>query len=88
MPAFPEELFGPVACIISARDEATAIQLANDSLFGLGAAVFSRDIEKAKRIATHQLEAGACVVNDFVRSDPLLLFSNIALLCGINHRPQ
>ncbi|MFT7458665.1 MAG: succinate-semialdehyde dehydrogenase/glutarate-semialdehyde dehydrogenase [Planctomycetota bacterium] len=77
MPAFREELFGPVACIISARDEATAIQLANDSLFGLGAAVFSRDIEKAKKIATHQLEAGTCVVNDFVRSDALLPFGGI-----------
>ena len=77
MPAFREELFGPVACIISASDEATAIKLANDSLFGLGAAVFSRDIEKAKRIATHQLEAGTCVVNDFVRSDQLLPFGGI-----------
>ncbi|MEH6503673.1 MAG: NAD-dependent succinate-semialdehyde dehydrogenase [Cycloclasticus sp.] len=77
MPAFREELFGPVACIISASNEATAIKLANDSLFGLGAAVFSRDIEKAKRIATHQLEAGTCVVNDFVRSDQLLPFGGI-----------
>lgn len=77
MPAFREELFGPVACIIPARDEITAIQLANDSVFGLGAAVFSRDIARAKDIATHRLEAGVCVVNDFVRSDPLLPFGGI-----------
>ena len=77
MPAFREELFGPVACIIPVSDEASAIKLANDSVFGLGAAVFSRDIEKAKKIATHQLEAGTCVVNDFVRSDPLLPFGGI-----------
>lgn len=77
MPAFREELFGPVACIIPAKDEATAIQLANDSVFGLGAAVFSRDIAKAKAIAATRLEAGTCVVNDFVRSDPLLPFGGI-----------
>lgn len=77
MPAFREELFGPVACVIPAKNEAAAIELANDSVFGLGAAVFSKDLEKAKRIATHQLEAGTCVVNDFVRSDPLLPFGGI-----------
>lgn len=77
MPAFREELFGPVACIIPARNEAIAIQLANDSVFGLGAAVFSRDIAKARDIATHRLEAGVCVVNDFVRSDPMLPFGGI-----------
>lgn len=49
MPAFDEELFGPVAAIIAARDEAEAIRLANDSSFGLGAAVFTRDRQKANR---------------------------------------
>lgn len=77
MPAFREELFGPVACIIPAVDEAEAIDLANDSIFGLGAAVFSRDVARAKDIALHRLEAGTCVVNDFVRSDPLLPFGGI-----------
>ena len=77
MPAFREELFGPVVCIIRATDEEQAIAMANDSVFGLGAAVFSRDIDKARHIAAHRLEAGTCVVNDFVRSDPLLPFGGI-----------
>ncbi|MFM1897011.1 MAG: hypothetical protein RLZZ385_2085 [Pseudomonadota bacterium] len=77
MPAFREELFGPVVCIVRADDEEAAIALANDSQFGLGAAVFSRDMDKARHIATHRLEAGTCVVNDFVRSDPLLPFGGI-----------
>jgi succinate-semialdehyde dehydrogenase / glutarate-semialdehyde dehydrogenase len=77
MPAFREELFGPVACIIPADNEEQAIALANDSNFGLGAAVFSRDLDRARKIATHRLEAGTCVVNDFVRSDPRLPFGGI-----------
>jgi succinate-semialdehyde dehydrogenase/glutarate-semialdehyde dehydrogenase len=77
MPAFREELFGPVACVIPADSEEQAIALANDSIFGLGAAVFSRDLDRARHIAAHRLEAGICVVNDFVRSDPLLPFGGI-----------
>ncbi len=46
MPAFDEELFGPVAAIISARDENEAITIANNTAFGLGAAVFTQDIKK------------------------------------------
>lgn len=77
MPAYDEELFGPVAAIISVRDEAEAIRVANDSSFGLGAAVFTRDIERGKHIAAAQLEAGACFVNSFVKSDPRLPFGGI-----------
>lgn len=77
MPAFDEETFGPVAAIISARDEAEAIQLANDSPFGLGAAIFTGDPERGERIAAEQLEAGCCFVNDLVRSDPRLPFGGI-----------
>ncbi|ANM30428.1 succinate-semialdehyde dehydrogenase [Acidobacteria bacterium Mor1] len=77
MPAYDEELFGPVAAIIEAQDEADAIRIANDSPFGLGAAVFTADVERGTRIATHELEAGACFVNDFVRSDPRLPFGGI-----------
>jgi succinate-semialdehyde dehydrogenase / glutarate-semialdehyde dehydrogenase len=75
--AYDEELFGPVAAIIPVRDEAEAIRVANDTIFGLGAAVFTRDLEKGERIATHELEAGACFVNGFVRSDPRLPFGGI-----------
>ena len=76
MPAFDEETFGPVAAVIEAADEHEAVAMANDSLYGLGAAVFTRDAERGERIAG-QLEAGCCVVNDFVRSDPRLPFGGV-----------
>ncbi len=76
-PAFDEELFGPVAAIVRARDEAHAIELANDSVFGLGAAVFTRDAERGERIAATELEAGHCAVNSFVKSDPRLPFGGV-----------
>jgi succinate-semialdehyde dehydrogenase/glutarate-semialdehyde dehydrogenase len=77
MPAYEEELFGPAAAIISAKDEADAIRIANDSNFGLGAAVFTNDIERGERIAATELQAGACFVNAFVKSDPRLPFGGI-----------
>ena len=77
MPAFDEELFGPVAAIVPAKDEAEAIRLANDSIYGLGGGVFTQDLEKGARIAAEELEAGCCFVNTFVRSDPRLPFGGI-----------
>ena len=77
MPAFDEELFGPVAAVIAAENEAEAIKLANQTPFGLGAAVFTSDIKKGEKIASEQLEAGSCFVNDYVRSDPRLPFGGI-----------
>lgn len=77
MPAYDEELFGPVAAIIIAKNEDDAIRIANDSSFGLGAAVFTKDKEKGERIAATQLQAGACFVNAFVKSDPRLPFGGI-----------
>jgi succinate-semialdehyde dehydrogenase/glutarate-semialdehyde dehydrogenase len=77
MPAFDEELFGPVAAVVAARDEQDAIRLANRTLFGLGAAVFTRDLARGERIARHELHAGSCFVNAFVRSDPRLPFGGI-----------
>lgn len=77
MAAFDEELFGPVAAIVLARDEAHALELANQSDYGLGACVFSSDLERAERIAADQLDAGCCFVNAFVRSDPRLPFGGI-----------
>ncbi len=76
MPAADEELFGPVAAILEAEDD-HAVRIANDSPFGLGAAVFTRDLAKGERIARTQLEAGCCFVNDFVRSDPRLPFGGV-----------
>jgi len=77
MPAYEEEVFGPVAAIISVKDEREAIRVANDSSFGLGAAIFTGDIKRGERIATHELEAGCCFVNAFVKSDPRLPFGGI-----------
>ena len=71
MPAYDEELFGPVAAIISAKDEADAVRIANDRIFGLGAAVFTRDVARGERVA-RALEAGATFVNSSVASDPRL----------------
>ncbi|MDX1581914.1 MAG: aldehyde dehydrogenase family protein, partial [Alphaproteobacteria bacterium] len=76
-PAFEEELFGPVACIVPAADEGEAVRLANDSPFGLGAAVFTKDEARGERIARDELQAGSCFVNDFVKSDPRLPFGGV-----------
>ncbi|HUR47232.1 MAG TPA: NAD-dependent succinate-semialdehyde dehydrogenase [Candidatus Saccharimonadales bacterium] len=77
MTAFDEETFGPVAAVVSAKDEEEAIQLANDSVFGLGAAVFTRDKARGEEIAATRLEAGNCFVNMYVQSDPRLPFGGI-----------
>lgn len=77
MPAYDEELFGPVAAIIEAKDETDAIALANDSIYGLGGGIFSKNIKKAEKIAATQLQAGSCFVNAFVHSDPRLPFGGI-----------
>jgi succinate-semialdehyde dehydrogenase/glutarate-semialdehyde dehydrogenase len=76
MPAYDEELFGPVAAIIGARDEQDAVRIANDTIFGLGAAVFTKDAKRGERIA-RELEAGATFVNSSVASDPRLPFGGI-----------
>jgi succinate-semialdehyde dehydrogenase/glutarate-semialdehyde dehydrogenase len=77
MPAYEEELFGPVASIIKVADEQEAIEVANDTDYGLGAAVFSADEERAEKIAANELEAGCCFINEFVKSDPRLPFGGI-----------
>ena len=77
MPAYDEELFGPVAAIITVEDENHAIQIANDSIFGLGAAVYTQNITRGEEIAAKHLEAGSCFVNAVVKSDPRLPFGGI-----------
>jgi succinate-semialdehyde dehydrogenase/glutarate-semialdehyde dehydrogenase len=77
MPAYDEELFGPVAAIITAEDEREAIKIANDSQFGLGGAVIGKDIARAEQIAAEEIEAGCVFVNDSVRSDPRLPFGGV-----------
>ncbi len=77
MPAYDDELFGPVAAIIKVKDEEEAISVANDSVFGLGAAVFTNDNSRGEQLAKTKIDAGACFVNSFVKSDPRLPFGGI-----------
>jgi succinate-semialdehyde dehydrogenase/glutarate-semialdehyde dehydrogenase len=77
VPAFTEEIFGPVASVIVAKDEADAIAIANDSEFGLGSAVITRDLDRGRRIAAHELESGMSFVNDNVRSDARMPFGGL-----------
>lgn len=76
-PAFHEELFGPVVCITAAENEEQALKLANESEFGLAAAIFTRDLEKGNRLARDKIAAGTCAVNVLVASDPRLPFGGI-----------
>ncbi len=70
---FREEVFGPVAGVFSFRSDEHAIELANDSRYGLGAAVFSQDLDRARSLAS-EIESGMVSINDFVRSDMRLPF--------------
>jgi succinate-semialdehyde dehydrogenase/glutarate-semialdehyde dehydrogenase len=76
MPAYDEELFGPVAALVKAKDEHDAVRIANDSIFGLGASVFTKDAARGERLAK-DLEAGCTFVNGLVASDPRLPFGGI-----------
>ncbi len=75
--AYEEEVFGPVFSIVEAQSEEEAVRIANDTRYGLGAAVFTRDVERGERIARREITAGTCVVNDFARSDPRLPFGGV-----------
>src|SRR5258708_6074894 len=77
MPAYAEELFGPVAAIIPVKDEEAAIATANDSVFGLGASVLTSDPVRGERIAVERIESGSVFVNEVVRSDPRLPFGGV-----------
>ena len=76
MPVFEEEVFGPVASIISVSGPEDALRLANQTRFGLGASVWSRDVAKATKLAGF-IEAGTVAVNTLVKSDPRLPFGGV-----------
>jgi succinate-semialdehyde dehydrogenase/glutarate-semialdehyde dehydrogenase len=73
MPTYAEEVFGPVALIFKVKSEQEALELANDTEFGLGGAVWSKDIERAKKMA-HKIRTGTVAINGGVRSEPRLPF--------------
>ncbi len=79
MPGYDDEIFGPVASLIKASDEDDAIRIANDTAFGLGAGIFTQDLEKGEHIARYKLNAGSCFVNQYVKSDPRLPFGGIGI---------
>ena len=77
MPAYHQELFGPVAVLFRVYSDEEAVRIANDTVFGLGAGIFTSNIEKGKLFAEKGLEAGCVFVNDFVKSDPRLPFGGV-----------
>ena len=76
MPAFDEETFGPLAVVITAKDENEAVKLANDTRFGLGGSIWTEDLDKGTAIAK-QLETGAVFINALVKSDPHMPFGGV-----------
>jgi len=74
--AYHEELFGPVATIIRAENEKDALRIANDTRFGLGSSLWSRDAARAERLS-REIEAGCCFINGMVKSDPRLPFGGV-----------
>lgn len=76
MPAFDEEMFGPVGAIIEFTNDDEALELANDSEFGLGSAIFTKDHDRIERFV-RELQAGSVFVNHFVKSDPRLPFGGV-----------
>ncbi len=76
MKVLKEETFGPVASIVPVKDETEAVKIANDTEFGLGASIWSRDRERALRMA-NELEAGVVAVNSLIKSDPRLPFGGV-----------
>ncbi|MCP4181048.1 MAG: NAD-dependent succinate-semialdehyde dehydrogenase [bacterium] len=77
MPAYDEELFGPVVTLLVVKDEDEAIEAANNTIYGLGAGIFTEDVEHGLDIASNRINAGTCVVNDIVMSMPDLPFGGI-----------
>ncbi|MGH9893132.1 MAG: NAD-dependent succinate-semialdehyde dehydrogenase [bacterium] len=77
MAAYSEELFGPVAALIEVGSEDEAVTVANDTSFGLGAAIFSANVDRAEELAATRLDAGCCFVNSLVASDPRLPFGGV-----------
>ncbi len=73
MPAYDQELFGPVAAILRVKDEAEAVRVANDTTFGLGGSVWTADAARGEKVAV-QLQCGAAFVNSVVKSDARLPF--------------
>ena len=76
-PAYEDELFGPAASIIKAKDDQDAIRIANSSRYGLGGGIFSKDVEKAKKLAADYFDTGMVFINSFDVASPSLPFGGV-----------
>jgi succinate-semialdehyde dehydrogenase/glutarate-semialdehyde dehydrogenase len=76
-PAYDDELFGPVASVIRAKDDEDAMRLANDSRYGLGGGIFSKDEERAIKLAEQHFDTGMVFVNTFGVADPSMPFGGV-----------
>nr|WP_299040382.1 NAD-dependent succinate-semialdehyde dehydrogenase [uncultured Psychrobacter sp.] len=76
-PAYDDELFGPVASLIRAKDDDDAMRIANDSRYGLGGAIFSKDEDKAIRLAREQFDTGMVYINGYGLANPALPFGGV-----------
>lgn len=76
-PAYDDELFGPVASLIKAKDNEDAMRIANDSKFGLGGGIFSKDIEKATEFAEKHFDTGMVFINSFGLAEPNMPFGGV-----------
>ena len=76
-PAYDDELFGPAASIIRAKDDEDAMRIANDSRYGLGGGIFSRDVEKARELAAKHFDTGMVFINNFNVASPDMPFGGV-----------
>ena len=76
-PAYDDELFGPVASLIRAKDQDDALRIANDSRYGLGGAIFSKDEDKAIRLAREEFDTGMVYINGYGLANPALPFGGV-----------
>ena len=77
MPAYDEELFGPVASLIKAKDDEQAMEIANDSRFGLGGGIFSKDTKRAIELARDKFDTGMVNINGYHLAQPNLPFGGV-----------
>lgn len=77
MPAYDDEIFGPVASVIRAKDDEDAMRLANDSRYGLGGGIFSTDEDRALKLARNYFDTGMVRINSFGAADPNMPFGGV-----------
>jgi succinate-semialdehyde dehydrogenase/glutarate-semialdehyde dehydrogenase len=77
MPAYDDEIFGPVAAVIRARDDEDAMRIANESRYGLGGGIFSKNEERALKLAHDHFDTGMIRINSFGAADPNMPFGGV-----------